>query len=42
MGWIHSLENNTGNGEVFAKPNTMHAISGFGDGEVHSCYENLY
>jgi hypothetical protein len=28
MSWIHSLENDAGDGKVFAKLNTMHAISG--------------
>jgi hypothetical protein len=42
MGWVHSLENTTGDGEVFAKLNTMHAISGFGGSEAHNCYKNLH
>jgi hypothetical protein len=29
------LRNDTGDGKVFAKRNTMHAISGFGGGEVY-------
>jgi hypothetical protein len=38
MSWIRSLENDAGDGKVFAKLNTMHAISRFGGGEVYSCY----
>ena len=34
INWISRLENDPGDGEVLTKPNTMHAISRFGGGEV--------
>ena len=42
MSWNHGVENDTGDGEVVAKLNTMHTISRFGVGEVYSCYGDLH
>ena len=43
MSWMSSMENDTGDGEVFIKLNTMHAISIFGGGEVvGQCLATVY